>query len=100
VTNLDVNRIYAGISRNMDCSDDGYPEVTVNIRFTSSLTDQDENAIAPALLGALVRILDLLPITYVIRIDTSDANVYEHSGFNSVVPTAQPTHTGSPFSAA
>jgi len=83
----------------MDCSSNGYPEVAVNIRFTSSLTDQDENAIAPALLAALVRILDLLPITYVIRIDTSDSNVYEHSGFNPAVP-APPAAQRSPFAAS
>jgi hypothetical protein len=51
----------------------------VNIRFTSSLTDNDENAIAPALLRAVVSILDALPIAYVIRIDTSDSQVYQHS---------------------
>ena len=51
----------------------------VNIRFTSSLTDHDENAIAPALLKAVTSILDTLPIAYVIRIDTSDSQVYQHS---------------------
>ncbi len=51
----------------------------VNIRFTSSLTDHDENTIAPALLKAVVSILDTLPIAYVIRIDTSDSQVYQHS---------------------
>ena len=51
----------------------------VNIRFTSSLTDHDENAVAPALLKAVVSILDALPIAYVIRIDTSDRQVYQHS---------------------
>jgi hypothetical protein len=51
----------------------------VNIRFTSSLTDNDENTIAPALLKAVVSILDTLPLAYVIRIDTSDSQVYQHS---------------------
>jgi hypothetical protein len=51
----------------------------VNIRFTSSLTDTDENLIAPALLNAVVSILETLPIAYVIRIDTSDSQVYQHS---------------------
>ena len=51
----------------------------VNIRFTSSLTDHDENMIAPAILNAVVSLLDKLPIAYVIRIDTSDSNVYQHS---------------------
>jgi hypothetical protein len=51
----------------------------VNIRFTSTLTPDDENTVAPALLRALSSILDLMPIAYVIRIDTSDAQVYQHS---------------------
>lgn len=51
----------------------------MNIRFTSTLTPEDENAVAPALLRALSSILDLIPIAYVIRIDTSDAQVYQHS---------------------
>jgi hypothetical protein len=51
----------------------------VNIRFTSTLTPEDENAVAPALLRAISSILDLIPIAYVIRIDTSDAQVYQHS---------------------
>jgi hypothetical protein len=51
----------------------------VNIRFTSSLTDHDENMIAPALINAVASLLDALPIAYIIRIDTSDSNVYQHS---------------------
>ena len=58
----------------------------VNIRFTSSLTPEDENAIAPAILTAVSGILDLLPIAYVIRIDTSDATVFQHSGPNRGKP--------------
>lgn len=34
--------------------------------------------LAPALLKALSSILDVLPIAYAIRIDTSDAQVYQH----------------------
>ena len=52
----------------------------MNIRFTSSLTPEDENTIAPALLRAIASLLDLLPIVYAIRIDTSDAKVYQHAG--------------------
>jgi hypothetical protein len=52
----------------------------MNIRFTSSLTPEDENRVAPALIKTVAGILDLLPIAYAIRIDTSDANVYQHIG--------------------
>jgi len=54
----------------------GFP---VNIRLTSSLTPEDENTLAPALLTAMSCILNLLPIAYMIRIDTSDAQVYQSS---------------------
>jgi hypothetical protein len=53
--------------------------IIVNIRFTSSLTPEDENVLAPAVLRALSGILDLLPIAYMIRIDTTDAQSYQHS---------------------
>jgi hypothetical protein len=52
----------------------------MNIRFTSSLTPEDENIFAPALIAAVSKILDLLPIAYMIRIDTSDSKVYQHTG--------------------
>jgi hypothetical protein len=52
----------------------------MNIRFTSSLTPEDENAIAPAVLTALSRLLDLLPIAYALRIETSDSQIYQHVG--------------------
>ena len=51
----------------------------MNIRFTSSLTPEDENRIAPALLSALAGILDMMPIAYAVRIDTSDAQVYQYT---------------------
>jgi hypothetical protein len=51
----------------------------VIIRFTSSLTPDDENKLAAALLQAMTSILDALPIAYVVRIDTSDANVYQRT---------------------
>ena len=52
----------------------------MNIRFTSSLTQDDENRLAAALVRALASILDAMPIAYSLRIDTSDANVYQHTG--------------------
>jgi hypothetical protein len=50
----------------------------VLIRFTSSMTADDENKLASALLKALSSILDLLPIAYALRIETSDSQVYQH----------------------
>lgn len=61
----------------------------MNIRFTSSLTPEDENLLAPGLIKALACILDMLPIAYVIRIDTSDSQVYQHTGAGPG-PAAEP----------
>lgn len=55
----------------------------MNIRFTSSLTPDDENAIAPALIAAMSKLLDLLPIAYALRIETSDSHVYQSVGGNA-----------------
>ena len=52
----------------------------MDIRFTSTLTSEDENIVAPAILTALTSILDLLPIAYMIRIDTVDSHIYQHNG--------------------
>ena len=43
----------------------------MDIRFVSSLTPDDENRLAPALLGALGGILDQLPIAYTLQIGTT-----------------------------
>jgi hypothetical protein len=52
----------------------------MNIRFTSSLTPDDENLIAPVILRALSAILSVMPIAYNVRIDTADSKVYQLSG--------------------
>jgi hypothetical protein len=62
----------------------------MNIRFTSSLTPEDENLLAPALIGALSKILDLLPIAYMIRIDTTDSKVYQTTGRSERTPVGAP----------
>ena len=75
-----------------------YESLAVNIRFTSSLTSEDENLVAPAVLNALSSILDLIPIAYTLRIETTDARVYQHSrptsrlamAEESIRPTAEP----------
>lgn len=51
----------------------------MDIRFISSLTAEDENQLAPALLKAVGPLLDHLPIAYTLRIETSGARVFQHS---------------------
>ena len=51
----------------------------MEIRFISSLTAEDENMFAPALLKAVGALLDSLPIAYTVRIETTGAQVFQHS---------------------
>ena len=51
----------------------------MDIRFISSLTAEDENAFAPALLKAVGAILDQFPIAYTLRVETTGAQVYQHT---------------------
>lgn len=50
----------------------------MEIRITSTLTPDDENRAARVILENAARLLDLLPIAYVIQIDTSDGHSYHH----------------------
>ena len=51
----------------------------MEIRFISSLTAEDENLFAPALLKAVGALLDQLPIAYTMRIETTGAQVFQHT---------------------
>ncbi|HET9264093.1 MAG TPA: hypothetical protein VFO14_13655 [Vicinamibacterales bacterium] len=51
----------------------------MNIRFTSTLTADDENQLAPGLVKAIGALLDQLPIAYTVRIETTGAQVFQHS---------------------
>ena len=61
------------------------PLSIVHIEFTSTLTTEDENRLAPAVLKALSGLLDMLPIAYMIRVETTDQNVFENVS-TSLVP--------------
>jgi len=51
----------------------------MNIRFVSTLTAEDEAHFAPALLRAVGSLLDQLPIAYTVRIETTGAEVFQHT---------------------
>ena len=51
----------------------------MEIRFISSLTPEDENAFAPALMRAVAAVLDQFPIAYTLRVETTGAQVFQHS---------------------
>ena len=61
----------------------------MDIRLISSLTAEDENTFAPALLRAVGAILDQFPIAYTLRIETTGAQVFQHThpSFEASVPT-------------
>jgi hypothetical protein len=50
----------------------------MDIRFVSSLTIDDENRLAPALLQAVVALLRAMPLAYTVRIETAGGEVFEH----------------------
>jgi hypothetical protein len=51
----------------------------MDIRFVSTLTSDDEEALAPGLVQAISSILDRLPIAYTIRVETTGARVFHHA---------------------
>ena len=51
----------------------------MEIRFISSVTPEDENVYAPAVMKAVTAILDQLPIAYTLRIETAGAQVFQHT---------------------
>ncbi len=65
----------------------------MEIRFISSLTAEDENAFAPALLKAVGALLDQLPIAYTVRIETTGAQVFQHTHALDEEPRAE-AHKG------
>jgi hypothetical protein len=50
----------------------------MDIRFVSTLTSEDEDDIAPALLKAATSLLDRLSLSYTLRIETTARTVYQH----------------------
>ena len=53
--------------------------LSMEIRFISSLTPEDESVFAPALLCAVGALLDQMPIAYTLRIETASSQVFQHS---------------------
>lgn len=50
----------------------------MDIRFISSLTPDDENSLAPALLSAVASVLDRLPLAYTLRFETVSGRSFQH----------------------
>jgi hypothetical protein len=52
--------------------------VRVRIELTSTLTQEDEKKLAPALLKAISGLMDMLPVAYLVRVETTDEQVLQH----------------------
>jgi hypothetical protein len=51
----------------------------MEIRFVSTLTPEDEEQIAPAILTAITALLDQTGISYTLRLATSSEKVFQHN---------------------
>jgi hypothetical protein len=51
----------------------------MDVRFVSSLTDEDENRVAQSLISAVDALLGHFPLAYAIRIETTGGRVYQHT---------------------
>jgi hypothetical protein len=56
----------------------------MELRLVSSLTTEDEDHLAPAVLTAVVSLLEALPISYAVRIETTGDVVLERSNLPAV----------------
>ena len=63
----------------------------MEIRFVSSLTAEDENFFAPALLKAVAALLDPLPIAYTVRIETTGSEVLQHTHSGLIDRSVEPS---------
>ncbi len=61
------------------------------IRFTSTLTDEDEARMASAILKAVGNFLALFPISYSIRIETTAGDIVE-DGRTASAPEIENAH--------
>ena len=49
----------------------------MEIRFVSSLTEEDEDALAPIVLNAIGALLEQFPLAYTLRIETCGKRVHQ-----------------------
>ncbi len=59
------------------------------ITFTSTLTSDDEDRVARALLPAITNLVDLFPVAYRIRVDTVAGHSYQATSKPPQVPPAR-----------
>jgi hypothetical protein len=58
----------------------------MDIHVVSTLTVEDEDRVADALIAALAELLDGLPIAYALRIQTSGAKIVQRTNLEVIDP--------------
>jgi hypothetical protein len=71
-------------------------EDPVDIRFISALTGDDEDRFAPVLLKAMADLLNKIPITYLVRIETSRGTIFQRSHSGPRPPSSTVTRSEGP----
>ncbi len=64
----------------------------MEIHLVSSLTSDDEGRLAPSVLTAIGRVLDSLPVSYSLRIETAAGNAIQHHHTANGVKPAEAAH--------
>ena len=62
----------------------------MEIHLVSSLTPDDERRLAPAMLAAIGRVLDRLPVTYSVRVETAIGNAIQQNRAAPPLPVDAP----------
>jgi hypothetical protein len=63
----------------------------MDIHFVSTLTPEDEDRYAPMVLAAVKAILEPMPITYAVRIVTTNGGAVQHTKSDHAEDDDQPT---------
>ena len=64
----------------------------MEIHLVSSLTSDDESRLAPSVMAAISRVLDRLPVSYSVRIETAAGNAIQHHHTARGVKPGEPAH--------
>jgi hypothetical protein len=64
----------------------------MHIRIVSSLTPDDENRMAPALLETLKALLLELPVVYALRIETTSGEIWQQQNVGQATASDPVTH--------
>ena len=64
----------------------------MELRFVSTLTVDEEERLAPALMTAVAALLDAMPIAYALRLETTGSSVLHRSNLSDLEPSNERPH--------